>query len=352
MLARRRTALRPARLRQRARRTPRGRTRARRREGAEREPPSSLYTWHARTPVGDPVRVALAPRADRLAGSAGTCGRRGGRPDCGAAARRASGCISVAAASRAARSSSSRRPRRGGARAKGAPAQSASAFHLLPIPGDEPLVEDRVADVAPLVARDEGWRASRSRSGSAARMSGPSRGIERACSSSTGPFHCRASTREPRRTSHGRPGETVQLSLPGHERPAAVHPQMAVQDEPPSKRSSRFFPTASTESRRRPSSRSASRFDSSARVRRLDLDALADERLEPARRAVKCVALRHRVTRIGGVDRRAAAAGGRRPSVGLGRAARHGALSAATTPTSPSSGKASRGASAGGRSGS
>jgi hypothetical protein len=47
----------------------------------------------------------------------------------------------------------------------------------------------------------------------------------------------------------------------------------------------------------------------STRVRGLDLEALADERLEPAGRAVKCVTLRHRVTRISGVDRRAAAAG-------------------------------------------
>ena len=63
--------------------------------------------------------------------------------------------------------------------------------------------------------------------GGRSRMSGPSRRMPRAWSSSTGPFHCRASTFEPRRTSHGRPR---QLAAARHERPAAVHPQVAAQD--------------------------------------------------------------------------------------------------------------------------
>src|SRR4030095_6270341 len=81
-------------------------------------------------------------------------------------------------------------------------------------------------------------------------MSGPTRLTARAFSSSTGPPHSTASRGPPRRTSQGRPRQA---------RPRSRIVQRPVirrwlrSTRPPSNRSTRFFPTASTLSRRRPS---------------------------------------------------------------------------------------------------
>ena len=95
---------------------------------------------------------------------------------------------------------------------------------LVADPGDEPLVEDRIADGTALVAaaelRDHVGR-------------DPRRPLEdvwaeprmpRACSSSTGPFHWRPSSA---RAAEHEPRPSAQLGAPGDERPAPVHPQVA-----------------------------------------------------------------------------------------------------------------------------
>ena len=63
---------------------------------------------------------------------------------------------------------------------------------------------------------------------------------------------------------------------------------------PPSNRSSRFFPTASTDSRTRPSTARATPVDEPARVRRRRLYPLADEHLQPLGGAMERVAFGHR----------------------------------------------------------
>ena len=182
--------------------------------------------------------------------------------------------------------------------------QSASAFHLFPIPATR-----RWSRIASPTARPRSPRRMRaaisSSRGGRSRMSGPSRGMPRAWSSSTGPFHCRASTFEPRRTSHGRPRTSAAAR---HKRPAAVHPQVAAEHVAALEAEQQVLAhcldrkeTAAVELLGDPA-------DLRARVRRLHLDLLADERLEAARGAMEGVSFRHGV-RIGPVDTRAALAG-------------------------------------------
>ena len=121
-------------------------------------------------------------------------------------------------------------------------------------------------------------------------MSGPSRRTARSFSSSTGPLTCTASSRSPRRTSHGRPnigdprGRTNQ-------RPRIL--RWLRRTTPPSKRSSRFLPTASTDFEPEAVEARRDARDRRPRMRRLRLDALADQRLEPAGGAAERVALGH-----------------------------------------------------------
>ena len=98
-----------------------------------------------------------------------------------------------------------------------------------------------------------------SRSGGSASTSGPSRataGERPRVSSSTGPFQSTAWRSRPRRTSHGVPKGSVPAACT-RQRPCMR--RWLRRSSPPSKLRSRFLPTASTRSRRRPSSRSERR---------------------------------------------------------------------------------------------
>src|SRR2546421_3912174 len=95
----------------------------------------------------------------------------------------------------------------------------------------------------------------RSRSGGSARMSGPS-GRRSRSSSSTGPFQSTASCSAPRSTSQGSPVRGVPR---GWTRQRPVIRRWLRRTCPPAKRSSRFLPSASTDSSTRPSIRSAIR---------------------------------------------------------------------------------------------
>ena len=101
---------------------------------------------------------------------------------------------------------------------------------------------------------DGGSRPSESRSGGRARMSGPRLRTARLFNSSTEPFHSTASRPRPRSTSQGRP-RVAEPRARTVQRPDIR--RWLRSTSPPSKLSSRFLPTASTPSRRRPSSCSA-----------------------------------------------------------------------------------------------
>ena len=154
---------------------------------------------------------------------------------------------------------------------------------------DEPLVEERLAELAR-------WSAARSRAtiavevgrlGEDVRAEPPRRAV--------GELEHRAAAEHrlplaPASTSHGRPG----VSSPrGTTRQLPFMRRWLRRTTPPSKRSRRFLPRASTDSSTRPSSRSATPV-ARARGCGLDVQRLADEHLEPQRRAVQGVSLGHR----------------------------------------------------------
>ncbi len=84
---------------------------------------------------------------------------------------------------------------------------------------------------------------------------------------------------------------------------------MAAQDETALEREQQVLPDRLDAEERSPVEPLGHTCRRGARVRRLDLDPLADERLQPPRGAVKRVPLRHRSARIGRMRVRAAAAG-------------------------------------------
>ena len=172
---------------------------------------------------------------------------------------------------------------------RAAACHSASASHMFPIPA----TIDWSSSVSP---SQRVWSGPRIRSsiaskrGGRSRMSGPSRAIDRVCSSSTGPFQSTPSARSPRRTSHGvparRPPSGVTVQRPDMRR-------WERSTTPPSKRKTRFFPSASTDSSTRPSIRSAIR---SARARGCGASTdkpLADQRLETSSGTMDRVPLGH-----------------------------------------------------------
>jgi hypothetical protein len=128
---------------------------------------------------------------------------------------------------------------------------------FVPDPRDEPLVKKGVADL-PLGAPSPNALDNSVEVGWTSMMSGPSRrtdaGIPR-LSSRTGPFHWTACQSRPRRTSQGRPtysyGTGRRCQRPRIRR-------WLRSTSPSSNQSSKFFPIASTRSRRLPSSSSAS----------------------------------------------------------------------------------------------
>ena len=146
------------------------------------------------------------------------------------------------------------------------------------------------------------WSAARSlasiasRSGGSARMSGPSLRTRLSSSSSTGPFQSTASFFSPRSTSHGVPRRVPSFRCRSCQRPFMR--RWLRRTSPPSKRRSRFLPTASTRTSRRPSRRLRDSGHARPRMRRLDLELLADERLEAAGRAMERVALGHSCKRM------------------------------------------------------
>ena len=161
--------------------------------------------------------------------------------------------ISRAAASTALRSSSSESSRRRD-HGDSFTSHSASAFHMFPIPAtsrwsSSASPSSRVWSVARRL------RTIASSSNGSSSTSGPSRrATSPVPSSRIGPFQSTPSCVAPRRTSHGRP---TRFAPRGSSRQRPVMRRWLRSTAPPSKRSSRFLPTASTDSSRRPSSRSA-----------------------------------------------------------------------------------------------
>ena len=251
--------------------------------------------WAPTAGSRDTSRRSGCRRPGRGRGSARRSGGMGGRPGGRRGSRRgrpsSESRISRAAASSTAWSCSSGVSR---AARQGETLRLPERLRLplVPDPGDEALVEDRVADCAPWSPRRMRAAISSSRGGRS-RMSGPSRGMPRAWSSSTGPFHCRASTL---RAAEDEPRAAAARSAPrGHERPAAVHPQVAAQDVAALEAEQQVLAhrldreqTAAVELLGDPA-------DLRARVRRLHLDLLADERLEAPRGAMEGVSFGHAV---------------------------------------------------------
>ncbi len=185
-------------------------------------------------------------------GTAGTACRRCGRPAAPTRPSSVARRISRAAAPSTARSSSSETSpsgRQGDMRS----AHSDSALHTVPSP--ETSRWSRSASPTSRAWSPRRRLASmRSKSGSRARMSGPSRCTAREFSSRTRPPYCSACALLPRSTSHGRPNtgasRAITRQLPDMRRWLRTV-------TPPSKRRIRFFPTASTDSSTRPSTCSA-----------------------------------------------------------------------------------------------
>ena len=160
--------------------------------------------------------------------------------------------ISPAAASTALRSSSSESSLGRHARASPPTALPPSTCSD---PRDEPLVDQRDAELACLVGARAGC--GRSRRAPTARRARRGRAVaSRLRCRARAPVRSRAHPRAfaPRRTSHGRP---TRFAPRGSSRQRPVMRRWLRSTAPPSKRSSRFFPTASTDSNRRPSRRSA-----------------------------------------------------------------------------------------------
>ena len=206
----------------------------------------------AGTPVGGAVGVALAARAhDRAAATTGPP-RAPVHADGPVAPVATDSCISRRAASRASRNVSSLASAQAHPRRDPHLPERLRHPHV-PDPGDEALVLERLAEAADL-------RAPRSRataattSNSAASTSWPSPRTEPSSSASTGPFQSTPSSR--RRGARATAAPT--LARPrGSTRQRPVIRRWLRTTTPPSNRSRRFLPTASTDSSTRPSIRDA-----------------------------------------------------------------------------------------------
>jgi len=133
--------------------------------------------------------------------------------------------------------------------------QSDSAFHMFPIPATSRWsCSASPSSRVPRSLRKRATIASRSRG--SPRMSGPSRRSARVWSSSTGPLQSTASRSRPRSTSQGRP---CRLPPRAPTRQLPDIRRWLRSTRPPSNRSRRFLPSASTATSRRPSRRSAIR---------------------------------------------------------------------------------------------
>ena len=299
----------------RARRAPRTRTgarhRLRRRPRAARSPPDRTGAGSGRgAGRARPRMASTRPAAPLLSGSRGTsrrCGcRRPGRASgsvrcsAGTGGRRAcrptrlpAAASSAARISRAAspstRSSSSSAHASSRSQGESCARQSDSAFQTFPIPATRRWSSRASPSSRPWCSRRR-FATMPARSGGSARMSGPSRRVPRAVSSSTGPFQSTASRSAPRQHE---PGLAVRLGAALDDLPAAAHAQVAAQDQAAleaqeqvlADRLDRLEPAAVE-----PLGRERR---GCARVRRLDRDALADQHLQPSRRAVERVSLGH-----------------------------------------------------------
>ena len=162
---------------------------------------------------------------------------------------------------------------------------------MFPIPATSRWSTSAYAELACLVGARAGCATIASSSSGSSSTSGPSRRVTSPVpSSSTGPFQSTPSCFAPRRTSHGRP---TRFAPRGSSRQRPVMRRWLRSTAPPSKRSSRFFPTASTDSK--PATVEALRdsLHRCARVRGLDVDALTDERLQPRRRPSQRIPFGH-----------------------------------------------------------
>ncbi len=121
-------------------------------------------------------------------------------------------------------------------------------------------------------------------------MSGPSRRVPRPCSSRTGPFQRTASRSAPRRTSHGRPRE---LPVARPDLPAPAHAEMAAEDETALEVEQQVLADRLDSLEQAAVEPFRESLHLGLRVRSLDLDALSDEHLQAARRAVDRIALGH-----------------------------------------------------------
>ena len=131
--------------------------------------------------------------------------------------------------------------------------QSDSAFQTLPIPATSRW-SSSASPSSRLWCSLRRFATIPAKSGGSARMSGPRRRALRLVSSSTGPFQSTASRLAPVSTSQGLPCFWAPRSTTC-QRP--LMRRWLRSTRPPSKLSSRFFPTASTASSLRPSRRSA-----------------------------------------------------------------------------------------------
>ena len=160
----------------------------------------------------------------------------------------------------------------------------------VPDPGDERLVEQRLAERARRRRRRACARASRRTRGGRSRMSGPSRRSARSCSSRIGPFQRTPSTRSPRSTSHGLP---TRRSPRGRTDQRPVIRRCERSDDAAREPEAQVLADRLDRFERASVDRLGDARRAAARVRRLGGDALTDERLEPTRRTVQRVALGH-----------------------------------------------------------
>ena len=251
----------------------RGRTRAATRRDAgraAREPTRRAAAppcLAARAPVRDAVVVALPPRRDRRRRSAGTAARRGGTPPCGRGRRRATRA-SARPPTRAPGGDrprdTSREPRHGESCAL---PQRLRQPHV-PDPGDERLVEQRLAERA---------RPRRRRAGAQHRVelaaaledvrAEPARARGRAARARA---RSRARLRPRRRA--GRATGCRRAALRAAAPTSGRHPQVGAEDDAAVEAESRFLPIASTDSSggrraaRRPARACARGFGDSASI--------------------------------------------------------------------------------------
>ena len=160
-------------------------------------------------------------------------------------------------------------------------------------PGDEPLVEQRVADGAALVV--------------------PAEVLHHAADVRLGGEHVRAESSDGARVQleHGavpldafvaraaqdQPGTAAARRAPRDERPAAGHPQVATQDDAALEGEQQVLADR-LDGEQAPAVEALGDLpDLGTWVGSLDFDPFADERLQAARSPVKCIAFRHRVAR-------------------------------------------------------